>query len=555
MDKQEELNILIVDDKEENLFSLEIILENPGITIIKAKSGREALLKLMDYDFALVILDVMMPDMNGFEVARLMKANHRTRFIPIIFITALNHDHSRVLKGYEAGAVDYLHKPIIPEILVNKVKVFTDIYNQRKRIEFISKRLTESEKRYQTLIDAAGDAIFVADANDEIIVDVNKKAEELIGFSKYELIGLHFKKIHPSADTEQYEKLFRECVKNRKCFKDDLLVRHKNGVHIPVEIHSTVIDFEGKELIIGIFREISERKRVEKELKEYRYHLEELVEKRTSELKRVNRELEKEVREKKRMETILKRQTTELSRSNKELEHFAYIASHDLQEPLRKVSNFTDLLAKRYRKQMDPKADKFIDYIIDGAARMRKLINDLLLYSRIGTEGKSFQLTDCSKVLDIVEQNLQIAINETKATVTKNNLPRIEADGTQLMQLFQNLINNAIKFRSDKSPQIHVEAKKILYNKSMSNKGVEKREGLWLFSVKDNGIGIHPESFERIFMMFQRLHGRGEYEGTGIGLALCKKIVERHDGRIWVESEEGKGTTFYFELPETTETG
>jgi PAS domain S-box-containing protein len=227
----------------------------------------------------------------------------------------------------------------------------------------------------------------------------------------------------------------------------------------------------------------------------------------------------------------------ELAYSNTELQQFAYVASHDLQEPLRMVASYTQLLARRYRGKLDSDADEFISYAVDGANRMQRLINDLLSYSRLGTQGKPLELTGSESALAQALANLQLAIAENEAVVSHDPLPTVWADETQLVQLFQNLVGNAIKFRSTQPPRIHISA--------------EQKEREWLFSVSDNGIGIEPEYAERIFVIFQRLHSQAEYSGTGIGLAFCKRIVERHGGRIWMESQPGQGATFYFTLPVT----
>ncbi len=242
-----------------------------------------------------------------------------------------------------------------------------------------------------------------------------------------------------------------------------------------------------------------------------------------------------DITERRRAEEALRERSEALERSNKELEQFAYIASHDLQEPLRMVSSYTQLLERRYKDQLDADAHDFIHFAVDGANRMQRLINDLLAYSRVGTRGKPFEKTYGEVVIDQALDNLRTAIEGSGAVITHDPLPTVMADEAQLLQLFQNLIGNAIKFRGDQLPQVHV--------------GVERRGGEWQFSVHDNGIGIDPQYYERIFVIFQRLHSKEEYPGTGIGLAVCKKIVERHGGTIWVESQPGEGSTFYFTIP------
>jgi signal transduction histidine kinase len=247
-------------------------------------------------------------------------------------------------------------------------------------------------------------------------------------------------------------------------------------------------------------------------------------------LKGLNEDLERRVAER----------TLELKRSNEDLEQFAYVASHDLQEPLRMVTNYLQLLQNRYQPQLDTKAQDFIQIAVDGALRMHQLIGDLLTYSRVGTAGKPLAPTNTNDVVKNTLLNLKIAIEEADARVHVEPMPTVKGDPVQLTQVFQNLIANAIKFHSDKPPEIHISARRV------TNRVAGP---YWEFSVRDNGIGIPSKDYERIFLIFQRLHTREKYPGTGIGLALCKKIIERHGGRIWVESEPDKGTTFYFIIP------
>ena len=257
---------------------------------------------------------------------------------------------------------------------------------------------------------------------------------------------------------------------------------------------------------IGTVLDITERKRTEDELGRYRGHLEELVEARTA----------------------------ELACSNEELERFAYICSHDLQEPLRMVTSYLQLLEKRYKNKLDDEADDFISFAVDGAKRMKTLINDLLTYSRVGTKGKEFQPVDCERVVADALNNLEVAINESGAEIFSEALPVVMGDATQLVQLFQNLVGNALKFRSDRPPVIHISA--------------GEQRGFWKFSVQDNGIGIKREYFGQIFQVFHRLHSRDEYPGTGIGLAVCKRIVQRHGGTMTVKSTPGAGSVFSFTI-------
>jgi signal transduction histidine kinase len=263
-----------------------------------------------------------------------------------------------------------------------------------------------------------------------------------------------------------------------------------------------------------IFQEMGQRRRAEDEVRNLNADLERRVADRTAELAE---------------------RAKDLARSNGELQQFAYVASHDLQEPLRMVASFTQLLAKRYADKLDDDAREFINYAVDGAKRMQTLISDLLSYSRVGTQGKTFELVHCDAVLGRVLKGLKLAIEDNGAVIAREPLPAVLGDSIQLSQLFQNLLTNAIKFHGDKPPLVQISA--------------EKNGSTCKVSVRDNGIGISPDHADRIFVIFQRLHTKTEYPGTGIGLAICKKIVERHGGRIWVEPSQGGGSTFCFTIP------
>lgn len=280
----------------------------------------------------------------------------------------------------------------------------------------------------------------------------------------------------------------------------------RSGVeHGPGEIGELAQSFD--EMAAALEQQVGELQRAEGELKE------------------LNEDLEKRVADR----------TLELKRSNEDLEQFAYVASHDLQEPLRMIRNYLQLLQQRYKSELDPNAHDFINFALDGSKRMNQLIHDLLAYSRVGTHGKELVVTECDQALEDALANLTVAIEESKAEVTRDSLPPVIGDEVQLTQLFQNLIGNAVKFRGEAAPKVHV--------------GVQRKGNEWEFTVRDNGIGIAEQDFQRIFVVFQRLHNREKYPGTGIGLSVCQKIVERHGGRIWVESKPGKGTTFHFTIP------
>ncbi|MBI5827919.1 MAG: GAF domain-containing protein [Deltaproteobacteria bacterium] len=284
------------------------------------------------------------------------------------------------------------------------------------------------------------------------------------------------------------------------------------------------------------------RKAAEEELARYSEHLEEMVEERTVELEELNEKLTIEVRVRKEAEDamlkvneVLGKKNRELEGLNKELEAFTSSASHDLQEPLRIVAGYVQLLGRRYKGRLEPEADEFINYAVDATVRMQALINDILSYSRVGARHLQFKAVDLERVLSISLSDMKAAVQEAGAVITHDPLPTVMADETQLERLFDNLLGNAVKYCAGKAPEVHVSA-------------IERPDG-WLFKFRDNGIGIDPRHHDRVWIMFQRLHGKNEYSGTGIGLAICKKVVENHGGRIWVESMPGQGSTFCFTIP------
>jgi signal transduction histidine kinase len=377
------VSILLVDDEPRNLTALVAVLEGLGHRLVLARSGKEALRCLIREDFALVLLDVLMPDMDGFETAALIRSRPRSRDVPIIFLTAGGRTEAEQFRGYEVGAVDYILKPFIPEVLRSKVRVFEELYRKTEQLRELNATL---ESR---------------------VLERTHAAEE---------------------------------------------------------------------------------------------------------------------------------RSAELARSNGELEQFAYAASHDLQEPLRTLSNTLQLLERRHRAELPPGAGAYVESAVRAAGRMRELIQALLEYSRMGQKDLEFGWLESSAVLSEVLEGLKEAIREKEALVTVGDLPRVRANQALLTQIFQNLVQNALKYCRGRRPEVLVEA--------------EAREDEWLFRVRDNGIGIEAQYLERVFRIFQRLHSREEYPGVGMGLAVCRKAVEKHGGRIWCESEPGVGSTFLFTLPE-----
>ncbi len=390
-----------------------------------------------------------------------------------------------------SGNLDYHIETKSKDEISELSNAFNQMTANRKLAE---EKLLAASLYSRSLLEASLDPL-VTISKEGKITDVNKATEDVTGYTRKELIGSDFSNYftEPEEARAGYQKVFTEGL-----VKDyPLTIRHTSGRITDVLYNASVyINSQGD--IQGVFaaaRDITERKAMENEVKQT---------------------LEK------------------LKQSNAELEQFAYVASHDLQEPLRMVASYVQLLERRYKGKLDKEADEFIAFAVDGANRMRSLIDDLLTYSRVARLGKPFEPTNLESTFEIALLNLKASIAENNAVVTHDALPVVMADGGQLVQLLQNLIGNAIKFHGKEPPRVHVSAQ---------NKGNE-----YLFSLRDNGIGIAPEYFERLFKIFQRLHTREEYPGSGIGLAVCKRIVERHGGRIWIESQVGKGSTIYFTL-------
>ncbi len=376
--------------------------------------------------------------------------------------------------------------------------------------------LRESQERLQAIVDNTSNVIYLKDVQGRYLL-INRQFEKLFHLTREQIIGKTDSEIFPAEIAAALMSNDRKILAAKMPLEFEETVPQDDGIHTYISIKFPLWDAEGQAYgVCGISTDITERQRAAADLKQAQ-----------SALRRTNEELERRVEQR----------TAELTRSNQELEQFAYIVSHDLQEPLRKMKSFSQLLAKECQGQFtdNDKAQRYLNYIIDAAQRQRTMIQALLNYSRLGRNDSTKVAIELGAVVEKVLDDLSIPIAENQATVTVTDLPTVQASLPQMAQLFLNLIGNGIKFQGSAPPKIQIKA--------------HLHSSEWLISVQDNGIGIKPQYAERIFQIFQRLHSRSEYPGTGIGLAICRKIVEGHSGSIWVTSEPGQGSIFYFTLP------
>lgn len=597
-------NILIVDDRPENLFALEKVLSQTGAGIVEASSGNDALLETLHHRFAMAILDVQMPGMDGYELAELLRGNEATRELPIIFLTAAYSDEQHVFKGYEAGGVDFITKPYNSKLLLSKVKVYLELDRQRIEKALHLERMrelirlstsvlaeTSMERVLQRIADAArkltetrlGASKYGCTKEGSFLIRAISSAEDVPALRLCEQFcslrdgGIYLELIEKGKTVRLTDQELQSLSMRWGREGEDLQLRGFLGVallgrngrpngFIMVSDKETGLDFtdEDEALLeqlaslasLGLqhieARESSDKRAAEAEegrktlsqaqeaLRRAYDELEIRVEERTSQLKAANEALQVEMVQRERADDEIKLTLKKLEESNRALQDFASIASHDLQEPLRKIIAFGDQLKRKYNPVLDETGRDYLERMQNAAKRMQGLILALLTYSRITARGEAFLPVDLSRLIGEVIEDLELRIEQTGARIEAAALPVIEADPNQMQQLFQNLIGNALKYHGPEKPVIRVRA--------------ERKDGKdWNLFFEDNGIGFDEKHVERIFAPFQRLHGRGQFEGAGMGLAICKRIVERHGGTITATSKPGEGSTFIVSLREEQE--
>ena len=496
--------IMIVEDESITAQDIKKSVISLGFEVVSIEDkGKNAIKKAEELKPDLVLMDVVLKGkIDGIEAASRI---HEQFNIPVVYLTAYSND-----KVFERAKLTDPYGFLVKPVDFYGLKCTLENALYRYELEKESKK---NEKNLKVFLDGLPDSGVLIEPDGKIII-----ANELFlkTYGKYhdEIIGKNIMDFLPEFIAKKCRKTYKKIIESQESVT---IETEHSGIYTKHFINP-VFDKESKvsRLAIIIY-DITKEKNAEIQLKEAYESLEVKVQERTAELDMV---------------------IEELKRSNEELQQFAYVASHDLQEPLRTIASFTQLLEKRYKGKLDDDADEFMDYIVDAAKRMQQLIHDLLEYSRVAKKGEKFQPVDIEEVLNSALFNLKTLITKSNVEITHDKLPTVTAYKSQLIQLLQNLIGNAIKFKkTNELLKIHISAQK------------DEKNFEYLFSVSDNGIGIEKEYFDRIFTIFQRLHTREEYTGTGIGLSTAKKIIEYHDGRIWVESEPGVGSTFYFTIP------
>jgi signal transduction histidine kinase len=517
--------ILIVDDKQENILSLRKTLELHDFEVDTALSGEEALKKILKNNYALIILDVQMPSMDGFEVAEAISGYSKAKDVPILFLSAANKDKKFIAKGYASGGLDYVTKPVDPDILLLKVKTFIKLYEQNRQLQAMHANLqqeVEVRKQAQAALNAK------VQEQHSILESLPQVAFTARGDGAVEYANRYWFHYSPSLDSfpviydqDQHTlSVWEDAISAGLPVEKEVYLHHRIHNHfrchllrvIPLEEEGRIVKW------VGTFTDIAHQKQANE-------ILEQRVVERTHELQEMNQALEA---------------------SNHELQQFASVASHDLKEPLRKIQLFGTILRDRHLGN-NPDALQYMERVVNSSERMTRLINDLLKYSRLSAD-KAFEPVDVNATINEILSDLELSVQDKQAAITVEQIPVLQAIPGQLRQALQNIISNALKFtRPGVIPAIQVKGERV--EKKEFESAVAADGSYCRITISDNGIGFNELYLPKIFNLFQRLHGSEAYEGTGIGLAIAKKVVEKHQGIISAHSIENEGATFVMVLP------
>ncbi len=478
----ETVKLLLVDDDRDTLMALQAILEPLNQELMLAQSGKDALRLCLDHNIAAILLDVSMPDMDGFETAELIRSRKRSRHTPILFLTAYRSDE-QLFRGYDLGAVDFLFKPIVPEILQSKVSVFVEMSRSEQILRRQAEEIARTEAQFRAVLEAAPDAMLIT-TGDGTIELANSRVDALFGYSRRTLLRRDIRSLIPEWEPDPAGYTLAE---------KRLTGVRENGTSFPAEITFNPFTTKDGRFITTAIRDATEQVRAE------------------ARIQQMNLELERRVAER----------TAALTYSNEALRQFAWAASHDLQEPIRTVLSYAQWLAESSLGTLSMRESQMLDIIQQQASRLHRLIGALQQYIQVAESGEShWSAVNCNAAVETAISNLRGVIEESGATVDCLRLPTVMGTEIMLVQLFQNLISNGVKYRSKDSPRISISA--------------ERTGDKWVFSVRDNGSGMDPKYYDYVFGVFKRLQG-GQHAGTGMGLAICKAVIERLGGRIWIE--------------------
>lgn len=535
------VNILLVDDTPENLIALEAVLSDLGQNLVKARSGEEALRLLLKREFAVILLDVNMPGLSGFETAELIRQRKSTEHIPIIFVSAISTSDTHLFKGYALGAVDYIFTPVIPEVLRSKVNVFVELLKKTEETKRQAEQLRElEEKEHREKLSEAARRIELQTKHnrfftlavdllaitgfDGLISELNPAWQLVLGYSEAELKARPFWERMGKDDRARTRKAIESAVRLEKAINFEAQYRCADGKER--YFFWTVAPYQAEKLLYLFARDVTDARRAASEIKKLNRDLEQ----RAKELGKTNDELQAEVATRERAEIALQE-------SNSALEAFSYSVSHDLRAPIRAMQGFARVLLEDYETVLDEMGRECANRIVSAAERMDNLVQDLLVFSRLGHTKLELVPTSVQEIVTESVQGLEADLKAKGAIVeVVEPLPVVVAHGTTLMQILANLIANGTKFVP---PGVNARVKVWAEN-------CGTHATLW---VQDNGIGIATENQSRIFRVFERLHGADDYPGTGLGLAIVKKGIERMNGEVGVISEVGAGARFWVKLP------